>query len=37
MFLMFIYVDDVIVTWNDKNIIDSLISTSSKEFSFKDG
>lgn len=33
---MFIYVDDVIVTGNDKNIIDSLISTLSKEFSLKD-
>ncbi|KAJ9675776.1 hypothetical protein PVL29_024623 [Vitis rotundifolia] len=34
--LLLIYVDDIIVTGNDNNIISDLISTLSSEFSLKD-
>ncbi|RVW93768.1 Retrovirus-related Pol polyprotein from transposon RE1 [Vitis vinifera] len=36
LFLLLIYVDDIIVTGNDNNIISDLISTLSSEFSLKD-
>ena len=36
IFLLLIYVDDIIVTGNDNNFISDLINTLSSEFSLKD-